>query len=134
MRAEKEQLLDRIKDLELQKTTLEANERQSQGQEAKLKEQITSLTTALEEAREQQVSLQPFKEHVLAQRDKMLQLQVAIEEERCKVLQIDSQLEEILETSSYFVDRSQDILEVLTGRMARLEANEETLAELPSKD
>ena len=56
----------------------------------------------------------------------MLQLQMAIEEERCKVVQVDRRLEEILETSSYFVDRSQDILEVLTGRMARLEANEET--------
>ena len=64
----------------------------------------------------------------------MLQLQVAIEEEQCRVLQVDRRLEEILETSSYFVDRSQDILEVLTGRMARLEANEEAPAELPSKD
>ena len=64
----------------------------------------------------------------------MHQVQIAIEEERCKVLQVDSQLEEILETSSYFVNRSQDILEVLTGRMAGLEANEETPAELPSKD
>ena len=106
MRVEKEELLDRIKDLELQKTTLEANERQSQGQEAKLQEQITSLTAALEESKEQQVSHQPFKEQVLAQRAKMLQLQVSIEEERCKVLQIDSRLEDILETSSYFVDRS----------------------------
>ena len=43
-------------------------------------------------------------------------------------------MEEILETSSYFVDRSQDVLEVLTARMARLENNEETPAELPSKD
>ena len=50
------------------------------------------------------------------------------------VLQIDNRLEEILETSSYFVDRSQDILEVLTGRMERLEANVEAPAELPSKD
>ena len=64
----------------------------------------------------------------------MHQLQVAIEEERCKVLQVDIHLEEILETSSYFVDRSQDILEVLSGRMARLEANEEPPADLPSKD
>ena len=64
----------------------------------------------------------------------MHQLQVAIEEEGCKILQVDNWLEEILETSSYFVDRSQDILEVLTGRMARLEANEETLVDLPSKD
>ena len=39
-----------------------------------------------------------------------------------------------METSSYFVDRSQDILEVLTARMARLEDNDEVPAELPSKD
>ena len=64
----------------------------------------------------------------------MLQLQTAIEGERCRVLQIDGRLEEILETSSYFVDRSQDVLEVLTARMARLENNEETPAELPLKD
>ena len=71
---------------------------------------------------------------MLSQKARMLQLQTAIEEERCKVLQVDGRLEEILETSSYFVDRSQDILEVLTTRMARLENNEETPAELPSKD
>ena len=64
----------------------------------------------------------------------MLQLHTAIEEERCRVLQVDGRLEEILETSSYFFDRFQDILEVLTVRMARLENNEEALAELPSKD
>ena len=50
------------------------------------------------------------------------------------MLQVDGRLEEILETSSYFVDRYQDVLEVLTARMERLESNEETLAELPSKD
>ena len=32
------------------------------------------------------------------------------------------------------MDRSQDVLEVLTGRMARLESNEETPTELPAKD
>ena len=133
LRLEKEQLLGRIEGLDLQNTTLGASEKQSQEQELKLQAQINSLTTALEEAREQQVDLQPFKEHVLAQKAKMLQLQTAIEEERCKVLQIDGRLEEILETSSYFVDRSQDVLEVLTARMARLENNEETPAELPSK-
>ena len=50
------------------------------------------------------------------------------------MLQVYGRLEEILETSSYFVDRSQDVLEVLTARMARLKNNEETPAELPSKD
>ena len=39
-----------------------------------------------------------------------------------------------METASYFVDRSQDVVEVLTARMVRLESNEETPAELPSKD
>ena len=103
-------------------------------QTVELKEQVTSLVAALEEAKEQQANLQPFKEHVLAQRSKMHQLQVAIEEERCKILQVNNRLEEILETSSYFVDRSQDILEVLTRRMERLEANEETPVDLPAKD
>ena len=95
----------------------------SQEQKEKHQEHISSLTDALEETREQQVNLQPFKEHVLAQKAKMLQLQTAIEGERCKVLQVDSRLEEILETSSYFVHRSQDVLEVLTTRMARLAKN-----------
>ena len=106
----------------------------SQEQKERHQEQISSLTTALEEAREQQVNLQPFKEHVLAQKSKMLQLQTAVEEEICRVLQIDGRLEEILETASYFVDRSQDVVKVLTARMVRLESNEETPVELPSKD
>ena len=52
MRAEKEQLLGRIGDLELQKATLEEGERQSQVHKTELKEKITSLTTALEETKE----------------------------------------------------------------------------------
>ena len=86
LRTEKEQLLGKIGELELQKATLEESKRQSQGHTVELKEQITSLTISLEEAKEQQVNLQPFKEHVLAQRRKMHQLQVAIEEERHKIL------------------------------------------------
>ena len=66
--------MEKIEDLELQKATLEASEKQSQEQKTKLQEQITSLSTALVEAKEQQVNLQPFKEHVLAQKAKMLQL------------------------------------------------------------
>ena len=66
LRTEKEQLLGKIGELELQKATLEESERQSQGQTAELNEQVTSLTVTLEEAREQQVNLYPLKEHVLA--------------------------------------------------------------------
>ena len=39
-----------------------------------------------------------------------------------------------METTSYFVDRSQDILEVLTGRIGRMEANEEIPADLLARD
>ena len=50
---------------------------------------------------------------------------MCIEEERCKILQMDSKLEEILDTKSYFVDRSQEILEILTRRIVWIETNEE---------
>ena len=69
LKVEKEQLMGRVEDLELQRTTWEANEKQAQEQERKLQEHISSLTTALEAAKEQQVNLQPFKEHVLLRRE-----------------------------------------------------------------
>ena len=95
--------------------------------------QIASLTTSLKDASEQQTDIQPIKEHVLAEQRRMHQLQMSIEEERCKILQIDSRLEEILDTT-YFVDRCQDILEVLAGRIVWIETNKETPAEIPAKD
>ena len=74
LKMEKEWLLGKVEELEeQQKIILEANEMHTQEQEKKHQEQISSLTTALEEAREQHVNLQPFKlEHVLAQKAKML--------------------------------------------------------------
>ena len=49
-------------------------------------------------------------------------------------MQIDSRLEFFLETTSYFLDSYQDILEVLTGRMVWTEANKESPVELLAKD
>ena len=112
---------------------MEEKENQFQVQVAVFEGQIASLTTSLKDASEQKNDIQLVKEHVLAQRRRVHQLQMSIEEERCKILQIDSRLEEILDTTSYF-DRSLDILEVLTGRIVWLETNEETPAELPAKD
>ena len=85
---------------EQQKIIYESNDSYTK----ELKEQLASLTADLEAAKEQQVNLQPFKEYILAQKAQMLQLQTALEEERCKVLQIESRLQEIMETSSYFID------------------------------
>jgi len=115
---------------EQQKVIYEASDSQVQ----ELKGQLASLTTDLEAAKEQQVDLQPFKEYILAQKAQILQLQMALEEERCKVLQIDIRLEEIMETSSYFIDRSQEVLEVLSARMARPEDDAEVPEGLPAKD
>ena len=89
---------------EQQKILLEANTLHTQELRKEHQEHVSSLTTALEEAREQQVNLHPFKEQVFSQKTNMLQLQNAVEDERCRVLQIDGRLEEILETASYFVD------------------------------
>ena len=120
-----------MEDLEAQQTIIyESNTEYTKD----LKEQLASLTAELETAKEQRVDLQPFKEHILAQKAKVVHLQTALEEERCKVLQMDSRLEEIIETSSYFIDRSQDVLEVLNARMARPKDDAKIPGELPAKD
>ena len=94
LKKEKEQLLAKVEELEeQQKIIVTANDMHSQDLRKEHQEHISSL-------------LQPFKEHILAQKSRMLQLHVSLEEERCKVLQIDNRLGEIMETSSYFVDRS----------------------------
>ena len=67
-----------------------------------MEEYNTSLTASLKDAIEQKTDFQPLKEHVLTQRRKIHHLQKCVEEERCKILQIDSILEEILDTTSYF--------------------------------
>ena len=61
-------------------------------------------------------------------------MQMCVEEGICKILQIDSRLEEILDTTSYFLDRSQEILEILIGRIVWIETNEEPPTKLPVKD
>ena len=67
-------------------------------------------------------------------RKKIHEIKLQIEEERCKVQQIDTRLEEIVSTTSYFLDRTQDILEILKGRIVWVETNKESLADLSIKD
>ena len=67
--AEKYQLQSNIGELEIQRDTLEEMEKQSQMKAAEFKEQIASLAASLEEAKEQQPSIQPFKEHVLTHKE-----------------------------------------------------------------
>ena len=84
---ENNMLQSKVVELEREKATTEEREKQYQMQVAALEEQITSLTASLKDAMEHKTNLQPLKEHVLTQRRKIHQLQICIEEERCKILQ-----------------------------------------------
>ena len=68
-----------------------------------MEEQNASLTASLKDAIEQKIDFQPLKEHVLTQRRKIHHLQMCVEEERCKILQIDSRLEDILDNYILFL-------------------------------
>ena len=61
-------------------------------------------------------------------------MKLQIEEEMLKVQQVETRLEEIVSTASYILDRTQDILEILQGRMTWLETTKEPLADAPIKD
>ena len=90
-----------------------------------MEEQNNSLAASLKLAMEQKLDIEPLKKHALMLRKKIHQIQLQIAEERFKVQQIDIRLEEIVNTASYFLDRTHDILETLRGRMAWVEANKE---------
>ena len=51
-----------------------------------------------------------------------------------KVQQVEARFEEIVSTASYFLDRTQDILEILQGRLTWLETTQEPPADAPIKD
>ena len=51
-----------------------------------------------------------------------------------KFQQVETRLEEIVSTTSYFLDRTQDILEIIQGRLTWLETTKEPLANAPIKD
>ena len=76
-------MLRKVEDLEEQLKILEqANDLHSQELKKQHQEQLASLTADLEVAKEQQVNLHPFKDYILAQKAKILQLQIVLEEER----------------------------------------------------
>ena len=81
-------------------------------------EQKNSLAASLKSAMEQKVDIEPLKNHALMIIKKIHQIKLQIAEEIFKVQQIDIRLEEIVNTASYFLDRTHDILETLWGRMA----------------
>ena len=67
-------------------------------------------------------------------RNKIHQMQLQMVEERFKVQQMEIRLEEIINTTSYFLGRTQDILETLQGRMTWVETSKEIPTDVPPKD
>ena len=61
-------------------------------------------------------------------------MQLQIVEEMLKVEQVETRLEEIMSTAYYFLDRTQDILEILQGHLTWLETTKEPPANAPIKD
>ena len=109
--------------MEIGKATAEEKEKQYQMQIVALKEQKNSLTASLKGAMEQKADIRLVKEHALMLRKNIHQIQLQIEDERCKVQQIDTRMEDIVSTTSYVLDRTLDILEILKGRMVWVETH-----------
>ena len=61
-------------------------------------------------------------------------MQLRIVEDMFKFQQVETRLEEIVSTTSYVLDRSQDILEIIQGRLTWLETTKEPPANAPIKD
>ena len=114
----------------MQKTTTEEKEKLYETQIAALEEQKNSLTASFNSPMEKKVDIEPLKKHALMLKRKIHQIQLQIAEERLKFQQIEIRLEEIVSTTSYFLDRTQDILETLRGRMDWAEANKEHPADI----
>ena len=131
---EKGKLEDKMTELEVRKTTVEAKAKLYETQIVALEEQKNSLAASLKTTMEQKDDIEPLKKHALMLRKKIHPMQLQMVEERFKVQQIDIRLEEIVNTTSYFLDRIQDILETRQGRMTCVETNKKSPADISFKD
>ena len=57
-----------------------------------------------------------------------------LDEKVLKVQQVETRLEEIVSTTCYFLDRIQDILEILQGHLTWLETTKEPPTDAPIND
>ena len=78
-----------------------------------MENQKISLEFSLKITMEQKTDIEPLKKHALTLRNKFHQMQLQMAEDMLKVQQVEIRLEEIINTTSYFLDRTQDILEAL---------------------
>ena len=131
---EKGKLEYKVTELEVQRTTAEGKAKLYETQIVALEDQKNSVEVSLKIAMEQEADVEPLQKHALMIKNKIHQMQLQMVEERFKVQQIEIRLKEIINTTSYFLDRTQDILETLQGRMTWVETIKEPPADVPPKD
>ena len=110
---EKGKLEDKVTELEVQRITAEGKCKLYETHIVALEEQNNSLEVSLKTSTEKESNVEPLKKHALMLMKKIHQMQLQMVEERLKVQQIEIILEEIINTASYFLDKTQDILETL---------------------
>ena len=96
--------------------------------------QKDSLEVLLKVANEQRTDIEPLTKHAHILISKIYQIQLQIADEMLKVRQAKARLEEIVSIASHFKDKTQDILEILQGRLTWLETTKEPPTNAPIKD
>ena len=130
---EKGSLENKVAKLELHKITTEERAKHSETQITPLEAQKDSLESLLKVENEQRTDIEPLKKHALMLKSKIYQMQLQIADEILKVQKVETRLEEIVSTTSYCLDRTQDILEIIQGRLTWLETTKEPPANAPIK-
>ena len=103
---EKGSLKNKVAELELQKTTAEGKSKHYETQVVALETQKASLEVSLKATHEKKMDIEPLKKHALTLESKIHQMQLQIADEMLKVQQVESRLDEIVSTASYFLDRT----------------------------
>ena len=83
---------------------------------------------------EQRIDIAPLTKHALMLRRKICQMQVHITEEVLNFRKVEDRLEKILVIASQFRDKTQNVMEIIQGRLTWLEAAKEPPMNTPVKD
>ena len=81
----------------------------------------------------QRTYITPLTKHALFLKNKIYEMQVQIAGEVFKVKQVEDRLQEISATAIEFKEKTQDIVEVIQGRLTWLEMNKEPPENTPVK-
>ena len=91
------------------------------------------MDVLLKKKNEQKVDNALMTMQALFLRNKIYQVQVHIAEEVLKVKQIESRLEEISSIASQFRDKTQNVMEIIQGRLTWLETTKDPPSEYTSQ-